>query len=79
MLRTVNLHKDFVNEKCISVALLLNSQSSGEFWSELFAPEPDRFVAYSDAPLRKQILNILVTEIESVVEPSCVLNDFRRK
>jgi hypothetical protein len=63
----------------ITVAPVFSTEPSGEFGSEFRAPKPDGFIAYGDAPLGEKILNISVTEIESVVEPNGLANDFGRE
>ena len=62
-----------------AVALVLTFQSSGEYRSELFAPESNRFVAYGYAALGEHVLDIPVTEIEPVVEPNGVADDIGRE
>jgi hypothetical protein len=73
------LHEYLIYIERITVALVFSTEPSGEFGSEFRAPKPDAFIAYSDAPLGEQILNISVTEIESVVEPNGVADDFGRE
>jgi hypothetical protein len=69
--------KDFVDVEGIAVASVLASQSSGVQRTKLDTPVSNSFAADDDASLRKQIFDIPVTEIEPVVQPDCVGNDFR--
>ena len=49
MLFTINLHKNFINEKCISVSLVLLLQTTNIFQSELIAPQANRLIANGDS------------------------------
>lgn len=44
--------------------------------AELIAPEANGFVADGDPPLGHQIFDIAVTQVESMVQPHGILNDF---
>ncbi len=61
-------------EKGIAVTTMLRLQSSGIQCAELETPQPNFFIADSNAPLSKQIFDEwsgtpAVAEIESVVQP----------
>ena len=47
--------------------------------TELVTPQPVRFTADLNTPVREQPFYITVTEIEAVEQPYCVLNDVGRK
>ncbi len=79
VLFALNFHEYFIYIERITVALVFSTEPSGEFGSEFRAPKPDGFIAYGDAPLGEQILDIPVTEIESVVEPNGVADDIGRE
>jgi hypothetical protein len=51
---------------------------SGEQWSEL-DPSPHRFVGDIQTALRKQILDVPITEGETHIQPNGVPDDRRRK
>jgi hypothetical protein len=57
----------------------LTLQSPGVLGTEFDAPQTNGLIADGDAALRKQILYISITEIESEVKPHGVLNDLRRE
>ena len=79
MLFAFDLHEYLIYIERITVALVFSTEPSSEFRSEFRAPKPDGFVAYGDAPLGEQILNISVTEIKSVVEPNGIADDLGRE
>jgi hypothetical protein len=60
MLFTIDLHKNFVDEKCITVALMRAFQSACINGTELDTPKPDRLSADGDATFREEIFNIAV-------------------
>ena len=71
----IDLQKYFVSVKSVAVATMTSFQSSGIERTELDAPETDRFAGDNDTSLSQKIFEILVTEIESVVEPESVADD----
>jgi hypothetical protein len=54
-------------------------QTLGEAGTVLDIPQANRFSADSDTPLSEEILNITVTEVESIVEPDGVGYDIGRE
>ena len=77
MLLSINLHEDLINEKCISIALVLLLQTPNIFQTELIAPQTNCLIANGDSTFSQQIFYISMAEIESMIEPDGVLNDFR--
>ena len=75
MLLAVDLYKNFIDEKCVTIATVLSLQSSGVEITEFYAPEADRFAADSDASLSQKIFNITVAQVEAIIEPDCVADD----
>ena len=71
--------EDFVNEEGVAVASVLSLQSACVNGSELDAPEVDGFATDCDASLGKQILDIPMTEIESIIEPNGVRDNIGRE
>ena len=71
--------EDFVDEECISIALMATLQSSSVNGAEFDAPQADRLSGDSDPTLCQKVFNISVTEIESIVEPDGIGNDFSRE
>jgi len=47
--------------------------------AELIASEANSFIADSAAPSSLQAFDVAVTEVESVIKPDCILDDFRQK
>jgi hypothetical protein len=79
MLLTVDLHKDFIDEKGIAVATVLSFQTARIKGSELDAPKTDCFATDCDATFGQEVFNVAVAEVESIVKPDSVGNDVRRK
>ncbi len=84
MLFPIDLHKDFINVEGIAVALMSAFQPTGIFGSKLGAPESDRLVTDCDATFGQEIFDEwsgtpAVAEIEAVVEPNGVTDDFGRE
>ena len=65
----VDLDEDFINVEGVAVAVVLSLESACINGTELDAPQADRLPCDDDAPLGQEILDITVTQIESVVEP----------
>lgn len=76
MLLSSNFYKHFIQIKGIAVALMFALQLSGVFGSKLDAPQSDRFVANGDAALSQKIFDIAIAEVESIVLPNGVTDDF---
>lgn len=68
MLIAIVLHEYLVNEKGVTIALVFSLQSPGEFGAKFDTPQADRFAADRDTSIRKQIFDISVTQIESIVQ-----------
>ena len=51
-------------------------QTSGVFGSELAASQANRFVTDGDSSLCEYIFDISVAQIESIVEPESITDDF---
>ena len=79
MLLTINLQEDLINEECISISLVLLLSTTNIFQTELIAPQTNCLIANGDSTFSQQVFDISMAEIESMIEPNCVLNDFRRK
>ena len=79
MLFTVDPHKDFVNVEGVAITLVLAFQSAGIDSAELDTPKTDRFAADGDTSLGKEIFNVTMAQIESVIEPDGVGYDGWRK
>ena len=54
-------------------------QSSGEFGTELQAPEPDAFVGDQDPAFGENQLDITQAQAEHMIQPYCVTDDLRWK
>jgi hypothetical protein len=77
VLFTVDPHKDFVNVEGVAITLVLAFQSAGIDSAELDTPKTDRFAADGDTSLGKEIFNVTMAQIESVVEPDGIGDDVR--
>jgi hypothetical protein len=58
---------------------MLSFQSSSVYRSKLDAPKADGLVADRDPTLGKEIFDIAMTQVESVVEPDSIGNDISRE
>jgi hypothetical protein len=79
MLFPLNLNEHLINEESVTISLMLSSRSLGIYRSEFVAPEAYGFIADSDAPLRHQVFDVAVTQVESMVKPDYILDYFRRE
>lgn len=77
MMLPVNLNENFINEESISVALMFPSQSLGIYGSEFVAAEANGLIADSHAPLGQYVLDVTMTQIETMVKPHGILDYFR--
>jgi hypothetical protein len=75
---TLDLHEHLVNVERVSISVVLSSQSSRKLRAELIAPQSNSFVANLNTPLRRQVFDIAVTQIETMLKPHDILNDFGR-
>lgn len=73
----MDLHEYLVDIEGVTVASVLSFQSSGIFDPEFDTPETDRFVTNGNTAFSESILDISMTEIETIVEPDCVADDDR--
>jgi len=70
------LHEHCIDEQHVAVALIFSSQSPGIVRPELVAPKADCFVADSDASFRQKVFDVAVTQVESMVKPDGIPDDF---
>jgi len=75
MLFAIDLHKDFIDVECITIAMVLALQTASIDGSEFYAPQANRFATDGDTSLGKEIFNVTMAQIESVVEPDGITND----
>jgi hypothetical protein len=71
--------EDLINVEGVAVASVLSLQPAGVNRTKLDAPEADRFAADSDPSLSEQILDVSVTQIEAMVQPHGIADDFGRE
>jgi len=79
LLPTLDLHEDFIDEKCIPIALVPAPQSPGILGSRFVAPQTNSFIANDNPSLSQQIFDIPIAEIKPMIEPHGISNDFRGK
>jgi hypothetical protein len=79
MLFAVDLDEHLVDVKGIAESSVISSQSSSANCSKFNAPQPDRFFADGDSSLSQKVLNIAVTQIETLVKPDSVGDDVGRE
>ena len=75
MLLAIDSDEDLVDIEGVAVTLMLPLQAPSVYSSEFDAPQANRFAADSDASLGEKVLDISVAEVESVVQPDCVVDD----
>ena len=56
---------------------MFSSQPLSVFGTKFVAPEADRFVTDCDTSFSQQVFDIPVAEVEAIIGPNCVLDDFR--
>jgi hypothetical protein len=66
----VDLHEDFIDEEGIAVSPVLSLQTPGIYGTELDTPEADSFITNGNASFSEQTLDISMTHIESVIDPT---------
>ena len=76
MLLTIDLHEYFIDEKCIAETLMTTLQPLRILWAKLVTPQTNRFIIYDITTYSQQIFDIPVAQIEPIIEPDGVLNDF---
>jgi hypothetical protein len=79
VLLTIDLHEDLINEEGVAITSVSALQSLRVLGTEFDLPQTNGLIADGYAALRKQILYISMTEIESEVNPNGVLDDLRRE
>ena len=79
VLLPVDLDKDFVQEECISGSMMTAFRTPDIFRAKLVAPKSDRFITDDNTALGQQVFDIPKAEVEAIVEPNGMLNDFGRK
>jgi hypothetical protein len=72
-------HENLIKVESITVTLIPAPKSPSVFRTKFDAPQSDRLVADRDTTLGHKILDIAAAQIEVMIEPDNVLNDFRRK
>jgi hypothetical protein len=75
-LLAVDFHEDFVNIERIAVTLVFSLQPAGVPGAKLNAPQADGFIAYFDSTFGQEVFDISMAQIESMVQPNSVLNNF---
>jgi hypothetical protein len=78
MLLSLDLNEHLINEESVTISLMLPSQTLSILWSKLITPQANGFIADRDAPLGHQVFDVTMTQIETMVKPHCLLNDFER-
>ena len=76
MLLAVDCREHLVNKESIAITTVLSLQSSNVYSSEFYAPQPDGFVTERATTISEKIFDISMAEVESIVEPSGVADDF---
>jgi hypothetical protein len=79
MLPAIDLYEDFIDVEGVAVSTMSSFQSPGIFGTKLDTPQTDGFIADGDTPLGKEIFDIAMAEIESIVQPDCVADDIGRE
>jgi hypothetical protein len=79
VLPTINLHEYFIDIEGVTETLVSTFQTSSISRPKFVTPQPDGFIADDNTSLSQQIFDIPIAEIESMIKPNCILNDFRRK
>ena len=67
----------FIDEEGVAVTSVLALQAAGINRSEFYTPETDCFTAHGNASFGREVLDITMTQVKSVVEPNGIGNDIR--
>ncbi len=76
ILFAIALHEDFVNVVNIAVASGVTFEPLATFSFKFDASQTDDFVADCDTVLGQRIFDITVAQIEAIVEPDRITDDF---
>ena len=77
MLLAINLHKDIIDVEGIAIDSVFSPQSTRANSPEFDKPKADSLASDSETTFCKEILDVAVTEIETIVEPDGVTDDVR--
>jgi hypothetical protein len=72
MLLTIDLYEHFIDKECVAVSSVLSLQTPCIFGTEFNTPQSDGFIADSDTSFGKEIFNVTLAEVETIIEPNCV-------
>jgi hypothetical protein len=72
-------YENFIDVKSVAIASVFSFQSSRLYSSEFDAPKAYRFTADSDSSFGKEVFNIAMAQVETIVEPDSVRNDVWRE
>ncbi len=75
----VDLQKHLITMPLVSGLCAPTTELVGKVLSELLAPLPHRFIGYVHAACGQQFFDVTKTEVEAVVEPYRVRDNFLRK
>jgi hypothetical protein len=72
MVLAIDLHKYFVDVKCITISAMPSFQPPGIYCSEFDTPEANGFTADSNSAFRQEVFDVSMAQIEPIVEPDGV-------
>jgi hypothetical protein len=75
LLLTIDLHENLIKIKSVAISMMSSFKLASILSTELDTPEPNGLVTDSNVSLCKQIFNITMTQIETLVEPNCVTDN----
>ena len=75
MLFAVDLDEDLIDKECVAVATMLSLQTLCIFGTEFNTPQSDGFIADSDTSFGKEIFNVTMAEVETIIEPDGITDD----
>jgi hypothetical protein len=79
MLLAVDLDEDFIDVERVTIASVFSLQPTSINSPEFDTPETDCFTADSDSSFGKEVFNIAMAQVETIVELDSVRNDVWRE
>jgi hypothetical protein len=79
MLLAADLHKDFIDQEGVTIASMFFLHAADVQTTEFDAPKTNASTADSDTSFSEEVFDIPMAQIESVVEPDCVVDDVGRE
>ena len=67
--------EDFIDEECVAVSSVLSLQTPCIFGTEFNTPQSDGIIADGDTSFGKEIFNVTMAVVETIMEPDGITDD----